>query len=151
MSEFQNDNVGDCEPSVENDVGRDSDDDDNENKFDEWIEDDDIISIRSFFSEKTFRSLSELVEYEVANYDFNILDLLQSMDDEDLVRIMTINFIRDQVQNAEDCNGDFIRSLEAIIKDAVFLQNEKYLRPTFEDDALIPEILNFFESKRIEE
>ena len=97
----------------------------------EWLDlesDEESIPITSFFSTQTFPTVAAMLEDSSKNHGFNFADHVQKLQLDFHGAVKLVNFVRDHVKNGSPLPKDISE------KD---LEDEKYLRPVLENDALI--------------
>ncbi|KAF4977523.1 hypothetical protein FZEAL_5957 [Fusarium zealandicum] len=97
----------------------------------EWLDlesDEESISITSFFGPKTFPTVAAMLEDSKQNHDFDFVAYLQKLQLDFHGAVKLVNFVRDHVKSGSPLPKDISG------KD---LDDEKYLQPVLENDALI--------------
>jgi protein arginine N-methyltransferase 3 len=97
----------------------------------EWLDlesDEESIPITSFFTSQTFPTVAAMLEDSIKNHGYNFAEDVQKLQLDFHGAVKLVNFIRDHVKNGLSLPKD-ISSQD--------LEDEKYLRPVLENDALI--------------
>jgi protein arginine N-methyltransferase 3 len=97
----------------------------------EWLDlesDEEAISITSFFGPKTFPTVAAMLEDSKQNHAFDFVAHVQKLKLDFHGAVKLVNFVRDHVKNGSPVPKEISE------KD---LEDEKYLRPVLENDALI--------------
>ncbi|KAJ4211433.1 Ribosomal protein arginine N-methyltransferase rmt3 [Fusarium solani] len=97
----------------------------------EWLDlesDEEAISITSFFGPKTFSTVAAMLEDSKQNHAFDFVAHVQKLKLDFHGAVKLVNFVRDHVKNGSPVPKEISE------KD---LEDEKYLRPVLENDALI--------------
>jgi hypothetical protein len=117
-----------------------------EKEFNEWVEDEDDESelVQSLFSEAKLRNIEQLIEFDSANFGFDLNFVVKTFCSDDFSYIKLINFIRSFPfdSNLKELS---IRNLMEALETRQFLEGEQYLRPIMEDDALLFKFDEIFE------
>ena len=103
-------------------------------------EDREDVQIKCLFDDKTFSSATEMLKYCKESHDFDIWKLRRDLNLEFLDLIKLINYIRTQVQSG-DTKPD--------ISSKAQFEDEKYLKPVLEDDALLYSLDDIAESDSV--
>ncbi|KAF5006494.1 hypothetical protein FDECE_7129 [Fusarium decemcellulare] len=98
----------------------------------EWLdvepEEEEPIPITSFFGPQTFPTVAAMLEDSKQNHGFDFVAHVQKLQLDFHGAVKLVNFVRDHVKNGTSVPKDISH------KD---LEDEKYLRPVLENDALI--------------
>jgi hypothetical protein len=97
----------------------------------EWLDlesDEESTPITSFFTSQTFPTVAAMLEDSVKNHGYNFVEDVQKLQLDFHGAVKLVNFVRDHVQNGLPLPKDI---------SAKDLEDEKYLRPVLENDALI--------------
>ena len=103
-------------------------------------EDREDVQIKCLFDDKTFSSATEMLKYCKESHDFDIWKLRRDLNLEFLDLIKLVNYIRTQVQSG-DTKPD--------ISSKAQFEDEKYLKPVLEDDALLYSLDDIAESDSV--
>lgn len=97
----------------------------------EWLDlesDEESIPITSFFTTQTFPTVAAMLEDSIKNHGYNFIKDVQKLELDFHGAVKLVNFVRDHVKNGLALPKDI---------SAKDLEDEKYLRPVLENDALI--------------
>ncbi|KAF5002285.1 hypothetical protein FGRMN_502 [Fusarium graminum] len=97
----------------------------------EWLDlesDEESVPITSFFTTQTFPTVAAMLEDSNKNHGFNFANYVQTLQLDFHGAVKLVNFVRDHVKNGSSLPE------KIVAKD---LEDEKYLRPVLENDALI--------------
>lgn len=150
------------------DASSDHSQDNLQETFSDWdeLEDDDFeqsgMIIKSFFSDETFLTIEELIEFDCKSFNFDLIEIMSKsvlrqshsgkvtclMEDV----ICLINFIRAKFLQFHQGNKDFditvfVDSLRREIYTKSFLQDEENMRAVLCRDFLLYRLRNFFLNK----
>ena len=95
------------------------------------------VQIKSLFDDEHFETAREMLEYCKARYSFNIWELKHDLQLDFLDLVKLANYVRTEVK-AGNSNPDV--SANSIFED------ERYLKPVLEDDALLYNLDDLFEN-----
>ncbi|KAF5019662.1 hypothetical protein F66182_8324 [Fusarium sp. NRRL 66182] len=97
----------------------------------EWLDlesDEESIPITSFFGTQTFPTVAAMLEDSSQNHKFDFAGCVQNLQLDFHGAVKLVNFVRDHVKNGSPLPKDIT---------AKDLEDDKYLRPVLENDALI--------------
>lgn len=131
---------------VEEDEVADENEVEPEKEFNEWVEDEDEESeqVQSLFSEAKLRSIEQLIEFDNANFGFDLYSIVKTHCTDDFSYIKLINFIRSFPFEPNSKEASIASLMEALTT-RQFLEGEQYLLPILEDDALLFKFDEIFE------
>lgn len=107
-----------------------------EGNFDDWNEDEDV-QVKSLFEEKYFGSVESLLANDLSVHGFDMKDILKEVGFNDLIVIMTINFIRSSVATLKSVDSAAIADIREQLLKKEYLSQEQYMKPILQDDALL--------------
>lgn len=97
----------------------------------EWLDlesDEESTPITSFFTSQTFSTVAAMLEDSVKNHGYNFVEDVQKLQLDFHGAVKLVNFVRDHVKSGLPLPKDIT---------AKDLEDDKYLRPVLENDALI--------------
>lgn len=117
---------------------------DSEGGFEDWESDEETeqYPVQSLFSNQILSSVKDLIEHEKQKYGFDLRSVVEKVGYGDMSLIMLVNYIRHTVRERlsskdGEIDADFIKNLESNASSCAFLNDERYMRPVLQDDALL--------------
>jgi 2-polyprenyl-3-methyl-5-hydroxy-6-metoxy-1,4-benzoquinol methylase len=112
----------------------DSDDD-----FADWEDDDEIVEVKSFFSDILLSSIQLLLKHDREHFDFDLQNIISISKYDDIGVIMLVNMIRRRVeeQGFDKVESLFISELKTEISSGDFINDETNMRPVLNDDQVL--------------
>ncbi len=105
----------------------------------EDLEDDqENIRIKSLFDDKTFSSAQEMLQHCTDDHNLDIWKVKKDLELEFLDLIKLVNYIRTQVE---------LGNIKPDVSSKSCFENDKYLKPVLEDDALLYSLDDLFDSE----
>ncbi|KEF61046.1 protein arginine N-methyltransferase 3 [Exophiala aquamarina CBS 119918] len=108
----------------------------NDEGWEDVEQDEESITVVSLFDDRTFPNARDMLEYCRDNHGFDIWKLRQGLDLDFLDLIRLVNYVR---SSAKASNNQPDLSSKSLFED------EKYLKPVLEDDALLFSLDDVFE------
>lgn len=117
----------------------DDDDDDDAGIYDDWNEED-YVTIKSFFSEIYFPSIQAVLNHDRENFNFDFVKILIEIEcSDELQLIMIVNYIRkeyDERIKISTADSVFVEALICSIHKKLFL-DEANMKPFIADDPML--------------
>lgn len=135
LAEFKADGTSSAFDPVCSDDEEDNKEKDN---FNGWVEEDELIEVKSLFSDKILPSIVDLVEFDKETFGFDLRRIVTTaIVQDDIAFIKLVNFIRATVKSWTYVNRENIEMLEQQIESKVFLEDDQNMIPQLENDPLL--------------
>ena len=106
----------------------DPQEDDDQEGWEDVKPDKEEVSFMSLFEDKRFGDLTELLDYDRRMHCFDLKQILKSLDLDFMGAVRLVNYVRSEVRDSDKWPD---------VSDRELFEDEKYLKPVIEDDALL--------------